>query len=285
MYDALQRRPRVPWLLVGGPAVFLLLFFVFPTALHLSISFLRSDIGILTSEPTLDNYTRFFGSEFYRTVLLRTFIIGASVGLLVVILAFPVAYFLTRTNSRWQGTLIALCFAPLLASVIVRTYGWHTILGTEGIINLALIWLGIIDAPIRLIPSVTGIVIGLTHVLLPYGVLIILGSLKGLNPNLELASMSLGANRTKTFFLVMLPLSIPGVAGTFFLSFAITLSAYATPAILGGPRTETMATMIYSFMLGVMDWSMGSTVGTILVVTALALMFTAARLGAKRGAL
>lgn len=276
---------REPWLLVGFPTIFLVIFFVFPTLLHLSTSFLRSEMGVVTSEVTFDNYQRFFGSGFFRSVLMRTFVIGASVGLLVVVLAFPVAYFLTRTNSRWQGALIALCFAPLLASVIVRTYGWHTILSTEGIVNNFLIWAGFISAPLRLMPSVGAIIVGLTHVLLPYGVLVLMGSLKGLNPNLELAAMSLGANRTKTFFLVVLPLTLPGVIGSFFLAFTITLSAYATPAILGGPRTETMATMIYSFMLGVMDWSMGSAIGAILVVIALLLMFFAGKAGAKRGAL
>lgn len=276
------RRP-IPWLLIGGPALFMLLFFVLPTALHLSVSFMRSEVGMGAGEFTFENYRQFFGSGFFRAVLLRTFLIGTLVGLIVVILAFPIAYFLTRTRSRWQGLLISLCFAPLLASVIVRTYGWHTILSREGIVNESLLFLGIIGEPLQLIPSVTGIVIGLTHVLLPYGVLTIMSSLNGINPNLELAAMSLKANRTKTFFLVLLPLSLPGVAGGFFLAFAITLSAYATPAILGGPRTETMATLIYNFMLGIMDWSLGATAGAILIVTALILMLLAGRFGSRRG--
>jgi putative spermidine/putrescine transport system permease protein len=218
-------------------------------------------------------------------VLLRSFLIGGAVGLLVVVLAFPLSYFLVRTTSRWKNELVALCFAPLLASVIVRTYGWHTILHRDGIVNEALLWIGVISEPLLLTPSTGAIIVGLTHVLLPYGVLTIMSSLQGINPNLESAAMNLGASRFKTFFRVVLPLSIPGVAGGFFLAFAITLSAYATPAILGGPRQETMATMIYAFMNDMLDWSMSSTIGMILVITAMALMFMAAAFGNRRGAL
>jgi len=137
------------------------------------------------------------------------------VGLLVVVLAFPLAYFLTRTTSRWQGVLIALCLSPLLASVVVRTYGWFVILHRHGVINESLMALGVIDEPLRLLPSSFAIVLGLTHVLLPYGVLTIMASLQGINPNLEHAAMNLGASRWRTFFHVLLPLSLPGLAGIF----------------------------------------------------------------------
>lgn len=285
-----QTRPRVRFptrvFLVAVPAVFLLLAFVLPTAFHLTISFFASDAGlILTDHLTLQNYWDFFSRAFFRDVLLRSFLIGGAVGFLVVLLAFPLSYFLVRTTSRWKNELVALCFAPLLASVIVRTYGWHTILHRDGIVNDFLLWVGFTAAPLQLTPSTGAIIIGLTHVLLPYGVLTIMSSLQGISPSLEAAAMSLGANRIKTFFRIILPLSIPGVAGGFFLSFAITLSAYATPAILGGPRQETMATMIYAFMNDMLDWSMSSTIGMILVVTAMTLMFMAAALGGRRGAL
>lgn len=284
--NRLRVRVPVQLLLVAGPALFLLATFVLPTAFHLTVSFFISDAGlVVTDRITLDNYIDFFARPFFRDVLLRSFLIGGAVGLLVVVLAFPLSYFLVRTTSRWKNELVALCFAPLLASVIVRTYGWHTILHRDGIVNEALLWIGVISEPLLLTPSTGAIIVGLTHVLLPYGVLTIMSSLQGINPNLESAAMNLGASRFKTFFRVVLPLSIPGVAGGFFLAFAITLSAYATPAILGGPRQETMATMIYAFMNDMLDWSMSSTIGMILVITAMALMFMAAAFGNRRGAL
>ena len=109
------------------------------------------------------------------------------------------------------------------------------------------------------------IIVGLAHALLPYGVLTIIASLNGLNPNLERAAMSLGANRFRTFLHVTLPLTLPGIIGGFLLAFAISISAYATPAILGGPATEVMATMIRTFMAVTLDWALGSAMGAILV--------------------
>jgi len=122
----------------------------------------------------------------------RTFVVGACVGLLVVLLGYPLAYFLVRTRSRWKGLLIALALAPLLASVVVRTYGWYIILNRFGVANDLLLSLGVIDDRIAFMPSTGAIIVGLAHALLPYTVLTIMGSLQGINPNLELAAMSLG---------------------------------------------------------------------------------------------
>lgn len=280
-----MRKVPIHWLLVGLPALYLLAFFAVPNAVLLSVSFLRTEAQVLTNELTLDNYIEFFTEPLYLGILWRTMWIGVVVGLLVVVLAFPLAYFLTRTTSRWQGVLIALCLSPLLASVVVRTYGWFVILHRRGVVNESLMAIGIIDEPLRLLPSSLAIVIGLTHVLLPYGVLTIMSSLQGINPNLELAAMNLGASRTQTFLRVLLPLSLPGLAGGFLLTFAITISAYATPAVLGGPRSEVMATQVFNFMVTVLDWSLGSTFGAMLIITSCTLLFLAARAGSRRGAL
>jgi putative spermidine/putrescine transport system permease protein len=202
----------------------------------------------------------------------------------VVLLAYPLAYFLVRTTSRWKNLLIALSLAPLLASVIVRTYGWWVVLNREGALNVALRSLGVIDQPLIMLPSTVAIIIGLAHALLPYGVLTIMASLNGLNPSLERAAMSLGAGRTRTFLSVTLPLTAPGIAGGFLLTFAIAMSAYATPAILGGPTTEVMATMIRRFMLELLDWSLGSAMGAILLASAMVLLLLTSTLGARQRA-
>ncbi len=281
---AITRLP-VHWLLASGPIVFLLLFFVIPNVLLLSVSFLRTEAQVLTDEFTVDNYITFFSEPLYVDMLLRTLGVGIAVGGLVVIISYPLAYFLTRTTSRWQGLLIGLALCPLLASVIVRTYGWFVILYRGGVLNDTLLAFGLIDERLRIIPGIVAMIIGLTHVLLPYGVLTIMSSLQGINPNLELAAMNLGASRFQTFCRVVLPLSLPGLAGGFLLTFAITVSAYATPAILGGPRSETMATQVYSFMVTVLDWSLGATFGAILIFTSVVMLFVAAKFGSKKGAL
>ncbi|MFI4983038.1 MAG: ABC transporter permease, partial [Nevskiales bacterium] len=140
------------------------------------------------------------------------------------------------------------------------------------------------DRPV-LLPSSGAIVIGLTHSLLPFGVLTILTTFNGINPNLERAAMSLGATRTRTFFSVTLPLSVPGVAGAFSLAFSLAISAYATPAILGGPGSSTMATLIFDFMTTLNDWSLGSALGSVLIVSSMLLLVVGTVLGSRRVAL
>ena len=263
----------------------LLFFFVLPNALLLSTSFIKSEAQQLTGELTLDNYAFLFTRPLYIAALARTFVVGACVGALVVLLGYPLAYFLVRTRSRWKGLLIALALAPLLASVVVRTYGWYIILNRFGVANDMLLGLGLISERIAFMPSTGAIIVGLAHALLPYGVLTIMGSLNGVNPNLELAAMSLGASRTRTFFNVVLPLSLPGIAGGFILAFSIAISAYAPPAILGGPATQLMATAIYGFMTQLLDWSIGAALAVILIVCSLLLLYGASRFGARQAAL
>jgi putative spermidine/putrescine transport system permease protein len=280
-----RQSAAVPWLLVAAPLALLLLFFALPNALLLSASFLKSEAQQLTNELTLENYSFLFTRPLYIWAFVRTFILGLSVGVIDVVLGYPLAYFLVRTRSRWKGLLIALALAPLLASVVVRTYGWYIILNRFGVANDLLLGLGLIDERIAFMPSTGAIIVGLAHALLPYTVLTIMGSLQGINPNLELAAMSLGASRARTFFDVVLPLTLPGIAGGFILAFSIAISAYATPAILGGPATQVMATAIYGFMTQLLDWSIGAALAVILVVCAVALAYAAARLGARQGAL
>lgn len=272
---------RRPWLIALLPGAFLFVFFGLPNALLLTISFFKSEAQQLTGELTLENYGFLFTERVYLRALLRTFVVGVSVGLIDIVLAFPVAYFLVRTPSRWRGLLIALSFAPLLASVVVRTYGWYIVLNRFGVANDLLLWLGLTSDRIAFMPSTGAIIVGLAHALLPYAILTLMGSIGGINPNLELAAMSLGANRTKTFFKVVLPLCLPGLIGGFILAFSIAISAYATPAILGGPATLVMATAIYSFMTQLLDWSIGAALAVVLTVSTLVLFFLAARFGAR----
>lgn len=282
-----SKRSGVPahWLLIAVPATILLAFFVLPNALLLSASFLKSEAQQLTAEPTLDNYQFLFTRTLYLEIFLRTFVVGIAVGAIDLVLGYPLAYFLVRTRSRWKGLLIALSLAPLLASVVVRTYGWYIILNRFGFANDVLLGLGVITDRIAFMPSTGAIIIGLAHALLPYAVLTIMGSVSGINPNLESAAMSLGASRTRTFFHVVLPLSLPGIAGGFILVFSIAISAYATPAILGGPATQVAATAIYGFIMQLLDWSLGAALAVVLIVCSLLLLYAAARFGAKQATL
>lgn len=277
-----QTAKPIVLLLALFPSLFLLVFFVAPNALLLTASVFKSEAQVMTTQLTTENFAFIFGRPLYLRAIIRTFAIGAAVGALVTLLSYPVAFFLARTSSRMRGPLIALVLAPLMASVIVRTYGWWVLLNREGAINGLLLGTRLIAEPIDMLPSSGAIVVGLTHALLPYGVLTILSALTGINPNTERAAMILGAGRFRSFLEVTLPLSMPGVAAAFLLSFTLAISAYATPAILGGPATETLATLIYKFMVSIMDWSIGSALGAVLIVTAFIILVAGSTLGARR---
>jgi putative spermidine/putrescine transport system permease protein len=274
-----------PLLMIGLPSLFLLVFFVAPNAFLLTTSLLKSESQVLTNQVTLENFTYLLTRPLYLRAILRSFWTGALVGLLVVVLSYPLAFYLARTRNRWKGLLIALSLTPLLASVVVRTYGWWVLLNPDGAVNDLVHAVAPRIGALAMLPSSGAIVIGLTHSLLPYGVLTILSALNGINPHLEKASMSLGATRWRTFCEVTLPLSMPGVAGGFLLAFSLSISAYATPAILGGPATSTMATQIYDFMTSLDDWSLGSAMGAILIFSAMALLVIGSVLGARRAAI
>ncbi len=274
-----------PRLMVAVPAVFLLLFFVVPNAILLTTSFLKSEDQVLTSQVTLQNFSYLLTKPLFLTSILRSFWISALTGVLVVLLAYPLAYYLARTANQWRGLLIGMALAPLLASVVVRTYGWWVILSRDGPISDLAQALDLSRGPLIMLPSSLAIVVGLTHSLLPYGVLTILSAVNGINPSLERAAMSLGASRFRTFLTVTLPLSANGVVGAFLLAFSLSISAYATPAILGGPATATMATRIYEFLTSLDDWSLGSAMAAILIVTTMLMLLIGSAIGARRASL
>ena len=158
------------YLMAAVPAAFLLLFFALPILLLLPPSVLKSEDMVPVAELTAANFSTLLTKKFYLDAIMRTLGIGVAVGALVVILGHPLAYVLVHTQSRWQPVLVALALSPLLASVIVRTYGWWVLLNRDGPINNVLLAVGVISAPLRMLPSTAVIIIGLAHALLPYGV-------------------------------------------------------------------------------------------------------------------
>jgi putative spermidine/putrescine transport system permease protein len=263
------------------PVVYLLALFFVPLAFLLVVSVYRFDAGLVTSDLTLANYERFFTDSFYLAGFLRTLQLSTLVAGVVTLVSYPVAYFLTRTQSRFKGLLLALVLAPELSGVVLRTYGWMVILEDRGLINNLLIGLNLLDTPLRLSQSFTGVTIGLIHVLLPFGILAIFSTLQSIDPILERAAQNLGANRIQTFFRVLLPLSLPGILGAFVLSFTLTASAYATPAILGGSGFHVLATMIYRQLLFFLNWPLAAVMSIVLLLSVLVVVLLGNRLESR----
>ncbi len=235
---------------------------VVPALTMLGYSFVRYVPGAITDgTPTFDNYRRLFGDLFYVRVAAETVQLGIAVTLLSLLLGFPVALFLARTQSRFKGLLTYLVFLPMMVGIVVRAYGWIVILGREGLVNTSLLGIGLIDAPLRLMYSVHAVTLGLVEVLLPFMVMPILASLEKVDRSVEEASRVLGATPMQTFLRVTLPLARPGVVSGSLLVFSLAITAYALPALLGGSKVKMIAALAYDAMLVGHNWPFGSAIG------------------------
>lgn len=280
--EANKGRPKRPshiqqFLPLFPPSLILLLFFAIPMGIMVGLSF--SQTGV--SGPSLASYERFFSDPFTLAGLGRTVLMSGLVAICVTLMAYPVAYFLARSKSRWRPIVFALAIAPELAGVVLRTYGWLIILEDHGFINNALIWLGLIGEPIPLAKNMFGVVVGLTHVILPFGILSLLTSLQGVDPNLEKSAQILGASRASVIRHIVVPLTVPGIVSSMLLAFTMSASAYATPAILGGAGFKVLATMIYEQVLFYIDWSFAAVMANVLLVMMLVVALFGTRLEAR----
>jgi putative spermidine/putrescine transport system permease protein len=200
---------------------------------------------------SLNNYLAFFSDTYFVEILLRTLGISFVVVIFTLILGYPLAYWLVRTDSRFRMIYRALVFFPLITSSIVRTFGWIILLSNSGFVNNVLGFLGF--KPVSFLYQSIGIIIGLTHVMLPFMVLTLMSALANIDPALEQASRSLGASPWRSFRRIVVPMSIPGITAGSLLVFALSASAFVTPALLGGVQAPVMATLIYRQAVVVYD--------------------------------
>ena len=260
---------------LGSSAVLLLpalvalaLLYLAPMFLLVLTSFHRSlGIGRVGDDFTFANYVEFLGDPFYLNIVFTTLWLGVLVAAICLLLAFPVAYFLARTRTRWRGSLIFLVVAPLLISLVIRNLGFLPILGTNGLVNRLLIVIGAVNEPLALI-GFTGVVVGLVHALLPFMILTLTTVIQRIEVEIEEASISLGAGPFRTFWYVVLPLSRPGLIAGSILVFTLAISAYTTPAMLGGNKVIVMSTYIAQQVLLVMNNAFGATAAVILTLAA-----------------
>lgn len=255
------------------------LFFVIPIVILISNAFYHyiPGVGIIRTF-TLENFLKFVTEPFYFLMLLKTFAISSIVVILSVIIGYPMAYFLARTKSRFKLLLTTVMLMPILVGGVIRAYGWQVILGNVGLINVTLMKLGLIDEPIKMMFTTGGVIIALTHVIVVFMVLPIMSVIKKIDPALEEAAQDLGANRIKTFFKVTLPLSIPGIAAGSSLAFAVSVSAFVLPELIGGAVVGMVGVEAAKQIINLLNWPFGAAISAILVFVSLAIMFVYERL-------
>ncbi len=257
-----------------SPATCLLVFFfALPMGMMIGMSFHNpSSQGV-----SLLNYSRFFTDGLSLLGFWRTTLMSSLVAISATLLAYPVAYYLARSRGRWRSIVFAIALAPELAGVVLRTYGWLIILEDRGFINDVLLHAGLISSPIPLSKNLFAVVIGLTHVVLPFAILSLTTSIQGIDDNLERAAQILGAPRHAVVWHILLPLSVPGLISSFLLSFTMAASAYATPALLGGASFKVLATMISEQVLFYIDWSFAAVMANALLILMLVISYAGVR--------
>ncbi|MGE5095905.1 MAG: ABC transporter permease [Betaproteobacteria bacterium] len=275
---------RTPYLL-SAPALLLYgVVVIVPLAMTFVLSF--HDFSTLKGiQPVLilKNWRELFTDPYFHEMFLRTLRISVAVTVICMALGAPEAYILHRMAPRWKSVFLVVILGPLLISVVARTLGWALLFGGKtGVINEALLRLHLIGSPIPFMFTETGVVIALSHVLVPFMVLSVWASLQRLDPQVGNAALSLGATHATMLRRVVLPQVMPGVLSGAIIVFALAASAFATPAIIGGRRLKVAATLAYDEFLNTLNWPLGAAVAILLLVALVAIVVGSNRLVERR---
>jgi putative spermidine/putrescine transport system permease protein len=272
--------PRTGTALIAPLTLALSAFFLLPVLLMLPTSFREyvPGAGISTGRWTLENYTTIVTDDYYREVIWRTLGLGLAVTVACLLFGYPLAYLIARGPERWRVPLTLLVIFPMMLNLVVRSFGWIALLANRGLVNNLLMDLHLISAPVKLMYNLTGLMIGLTHIYLPFMVLMLVAAIQNVPRDIEAAASTLGSSRLHVFASVTLPLTAPGILAGSILVFVLTISALVTPRMLGGPTYKVMATLIYDEYMQTLDWPTGSTLAFALTLIATCIIWLSSRI-------
>jgi len=257
-------------------AGFFLVFFITPLILLVFVS-LHADPEMRSFG--LNQFGRFLSDPYSLKVLGHTLVIGAATTALCLVLGFPLALLFTRSPSWLRSVLILIILLPLLTSVVVRTFAWIVILGRLGIVNSALLTLGLINTPLPLLYTEGGLVVALAQVNMPLMVLPLITALSRLDPNLADASAALGAGAWRTFLRITVPLTLAGTIAGCLLTYCMSVTAFITQTLVGGGQMLLMPAYIYQQAAAVQDWPFAAAISVIFLVAVLAVVMVFNLLG------
>jgi len=270
-------------LLMPGTA-WLLIFVILPLVFTIVMSFWTSTIFGTSATWTLTNYINFLEEPTYVVILIKTLRIAAISTAVTLLISYPMAWFLATRQGATKIIVLIAIFMPFWTSYVIRTFLWLPILGRYGVINNALIWLGLIDQPLMgLLYNEGTIYLGLVYVYVLFMVLPIYLALDRLDPNMVEAAFDLGAKPFNIFYRIVLPLSWPGVLSGCIMVFLLSCGAYVTPSLLGGPSANMFGNLISSQFSHSNNWAFGSALSVVLIVSVISLVLIAGhRIGLKR---
>ncbi len=257
---------RVAMLLLVPIALVNAVGFLWPVVNLLKMSFRESQAtGALLDTYSLATWSAVLQDSFNLELIANSVGVSLFITLLTLLASYPIALYLHRSSGLWKTILLVLVIAPLLTSAVVRTYGWIAILSSRGLVANALMFFGMANPP-RLMFNLTGVVIGLTEILMPYMILALLSGFGRLDPKFEEAALTLGATPMKTFWRVVVPLTLPGMALGCLLCFVLAISSFVTPKLLSGGRVFLLATEIYDQAIVTLNWPLAATLSMIVLV-------------------
>jgi spermidine/putrescine transport system permease protein len=267
-----RRRGGLAGLVFLGPGLlFTAVFVVVPVLLVLSYTVMdRGRFGGVEYVFTLDNLTRAFEPTF-RKVLVSSLGIAAAATLIALAIGYPTAYAIARLPERWRSLVLVLVVIPFWTNFLIRTYAWLVLLNTQGVLNDALVRLGLVEDRLDLLYTKGAVIVGLVYVYLPLMVLPIYASVARLDRELVDASADLGASRLTSFLRVTFPLSLPGVVTGCIFVFVPSLGNFVVPELLGGGKTVMVGNLVRDQFLKARDWPFGATLALLMVVLLLVL--------------
>lgn len=254
----MRMNKRVLLLLLPG-LLFLAVFMLVPITLTIASTFVQD------GKLTLEGYLYFFRDGYFNRILLTTLRVSVVTTLVCMVLGYPAAYYISRASARKKSLLLALSIFPLLTSPVVRSFSWMIILGKKGLINSFLVNTGLIAKPLDILYTPTAMMIGLVHLFLPLIIITLLGVMENLDHELVRAARSLGASPFAAFRKITFPLTVPGLIIGGILVFVGSLTAYTTPALLGG-KERVVSTFLYQNAMTLNDWQAASVIAVIMIV-------------------
>ena len=276
--DWVRAQARQESLALLAPGILVLVIaFLFPVGTVLITSVLeRTEDGAFVL--TASHFGKFFVDSYYLKVAWRTLRLALVITLATAVLGVPLAYIMRRAHPALRFAILLTVILPLMTSVVIRTFGWLVVLGNGGLLASLVAPFGVTGRSAVLMHTETGIVIAMTQVLLPFMVLTVLGVLQGIERDLEEASRTMGAGFWQVLRVVVLPLAVPGIVSGSLIVFALSISSFITPSLVGGVRLPVMAGSIYQSIGGSFDWPFAAAQSTLLLAATLLLIIPYARL-------
>ena len=265
----ISKARKKDWILIAPMALFSLVFVVIPLAYVLVLSFLtRDETWGVVNQFTLSNFARIFDPVYLQTFL-DSLKLALSTTVLCLLIGYPFAYFMSRMSKTWKNVCMLLVVVPFWTNALIRIYGWIILLRTKGVINQALLAVGILDKPLKILYTYPAVLIGMVYSLLPFMILSVYSSVEKLDWSVVEAARDLGAGRVTAFFTTTLKMTLPGILSGVVLVFVPSIGLFFISDLLGGGKVMLLGNLIKNQLMVSRDWPVGAALSILMMAMTL----------------